>query len=209
MKKLFTKNNKLYLLTDRTISRLSHVQLVRIALSAGVRTIQFREKNMPRKQLYKEVVPIQKLVKKYRATFIINDHVDIAKAVDADGVHLGQEDMPVEEARKVLGKRKVIGISTHSLSQAVRAEKSGADYIGFGPVFQTSTKKAGRPKGIDGLRKIRKRIHIPIVAIGGITWENVNEVLESGADACAIVSGILSGDIKKNIKRFYAAIEGA
>ena len=206
MKKLFSKNNAIYLLTDRTIARLSHVELVRIALSAGIRTIQFREKNMPRNQLYKEAVTIQELVKKYRATLIINDHVDIAKAVDADGVHLGQKDMPVEEARKILGKRKVIGISTHSLSQAVRSEKSGADYIGFGPIFQTSTKEAGRPKGIDGLRNIRKRIHIPIVAIGGITWENVNEVLESGADACAMVSGILSGNIEKNIKRCFEIV---
>lgn len=156
---------------------------------------------MSKKELYKEAVSIKEIVRKYRASLIINDYVDIAKVVDADGVHLGQEDMPLEEARIVLGKRKVIGISTHSLSQAVRAEKSGADYIGFGPIFQTSTKDAGRPKGIDGLRKIRKRVHIPVVAIGGITWENVNEVLESGVDACAIASGILSGDITANVKK--------
>ncbi|KPK00219.1 MAG: hypothetical protein AMK71_08575 [Nitrospira bacterium SG8_35_4] len=202
MRKLFAGNDKLYLLTDTTIARLSHIQIVRKALSAGVRTIQLREKNISKKELYKVAVSIQEIVIKYRAKLIINDYVDIAKAVDADGVHLGQEDMPVEEARKVLGKQKVIGISTHSLAQAVRAERAGADYIGFGPIFQTSTKDAGRPKGINGLRKIRKRILIPVVAIGGITWENVHEVLESGADACAIAAGILSGDIKKNIMKF-------
>jgi thiamine-phosphate pyrophosphorylase len=161
---------------------------------------------MSQKELYKEAVLIKEIVRKYRAALIINDYVDIAKAVDADGVHLGQDDMPVEEARKVLGKRKVIGISTHSLAQAVSAEQSGADYIGFGPVFQTLTKDAGRPKGIDGLMKIRKQIHIPVVAIGGITWENVNEVLESGADACAISAGILRGDIQKNVKKFIDTI---
>jgi len=202
LRKLFAGNDKLYLLTDTTIARLSHIQIVRKALSAGVRTIQLREKNISKKELYKVAVSIQEIVIKYRAKLIINDYVDIAKAVDADGVHLGQEDMPVEEARKVLGKQKVIGISTHSLAQAVRAERAGADYIGFGPIFQTSTKDAGRPKGINGLRKIRKRILIPVVAIGGITWENVHEVLESGADACAIAAGILSGDIKKNIMKF-------
>ena len=206
MKKVFTKNNSLYLLTDRNIAGLPHIQIVRKALKAGVRVIQFREKNMSKKELYKEAVSIREIVGKYRATLIINDYVDIAKAVDAHGVHLGQEDMPVEEARKVLGKRKIIGISTHSVAQAVRAERAGADYIGFGPIFQTSTKDAGRPKGIDSLRKIRKRTHIAVVAIGGITWENVHEVLESGADACAIAAGILSGDIEENIKRFYDAI---
>jgi len=206
LKKVFTKNNSLYLLTDRNIAGLPHIQILRKALKAGVRVIQFREKNMSKKELYKEAVSIREIVGKYRATLIINDYVDIAKAVDAHGVHLGQEDMPVEEARKVLGKRKIIGISTHSVAQAVRAERAGADYIGFGPIFQTSTKDAGRPKGIDSLRKIRKRTHIAVVAIGGITWENVHEVLESGADACAIAAGILSGDIEENIKRFYDAI---
>ena len=209
MKKLFTKNNFLYLITDRNIARLSHMQIVRKALSAGIRTIQLREKNMSKKELYTEAVSIQGIMRKYCATLIINDYVDIAKAVDAAGVHLGQDDMPLEEARKVLGKRKVIGISTHSLAQAVHAEKYGADYIGFGPVFQTSTKDAGRPKAIDGLIKIRKQIHIPVVAIGGITWENAHDVLESGADACAIAAGIQSGDIKRNIKRYYDTLEGA
>lgn len=207
MRKLFAGKANLYLITDRTIARLSHTQIVSTALATGVRTIQFREKNMTGKELYQEAVTIREIVRKYGATLIINDYVDIAKAVDADGVHLGQEDMPVEEARKVLGKAKVIGISTHSLAQAVRAEKGGADYIGFGPLFETSTKDAGRSKGIGGLRKIRKRIRIPVVAIGGITCENVSTVLEAGADACAIVSGILAGDIKTNVKKFMRMIE--
>jgi thiamine-phosphate pyrophosphorylase len=184
LKRLFTKSKFLYLLTDRNIARISHIQVVRKALLAGVRTIQLREKHMSKRELYKEAVAIKELVRKHRAMLIINDYVDIAKAVDADGVHLGQEDMPVEEARLILGKRKVIGISTHSLSQAVRAEKSGANYIGFGPIFQTSTKNAGRPKGIDGLRKIRKHVHIPVVAIGG------------------------SGDIKMNVERFVNTMKG-
>jgi thiamine-phosphate pyrophosphorylase len=204
---LFTKNNFLYLITDRTIAGISHTQIVSTALATGVRTIQFREKHMNGKELYQEAVSIREIVRKYGATLIINDYVDIARAVDADGVHIGQEDMPVEEARKVLGKGKVIGVSTHSLAQAVRAEKAGADYIGFGPVFETSTKDAGGSKGIGGLRKIRKRIRIPVVAIGGITWENVSTVLEAGADACAIVSGILAGDMRTNVEKFMNAMK--
>jgi thiamine-phosphate pyrophosphorylase len=207
LRKLFAGKASLYLITDRTIARLSHTHIVRTALPAGVRIIQLREKNMTRKELYREAVSIREIVRKYGATLIINDYVDIARTIDADGVHLGQEDMPVEEARKVLGKGKVIGVSTHSLAQAIRAEKAGADYIGFGPVFETSTKDAGRSKGIGGLRKIRKRIHIPVVAIGGITWENVNKVMEAGADACAIVSGILAGDIKTNVKKFMNSMK--
>lgn len=124
-------------------------------------------------------------------------------AVGADGVHLGQEDMPIDEARRILGRKKIIGVSTHNLKEALRAQQSGADYIGFGPIFETKTKDAGRPRGVKGLNDIRKHIKkLPIVAIGGITCENINTVLDSGADACAIASGILSGDIKANVRKF-------
>jgi len=132
----------------------------------------------------------------------VNDYIDIALAVNADGVHLGQEDMPVEEARRIMGRKKIIGISTHSLRQAKEAQDRGADYIGFGPMFHTSTKDAGRPKGLKALSRIRQHIKIPIVAIGGITWENINDVLDAGADACAVASGVLSGDIKTNVRMF-------
>jgi thiamine-phosphate diphosphorylase len=115
--------------------------------------------------------------------------------------------MPAGEARAVLGKKKIIGISTHSLKQAIRAQESGVDYIGFGPMFHTGTKDAGHPKGIRALSEIKKHIKIPVVAIGGITWENVNEVLKTGADAVAVASGILSGNIKANTKMFFDSVK--
>ena len=199
-------NNPLYLITNRNISGLTHTQIARRATSAGIKTIQLREKHLPKKDIYKEALTIREITKRDKVIFIINDYIDIALAVDADGVHLGQEDMPLKEARKILGKKKIIGISTHTLRQAIEARDAGADYIGFGPIFHTATKDAGRPKGIKALREIRRHINIHVIAIGGITWDNVNEVLNSGADAAAIASGILSGDIKANLKRFFKAM---
>jgi thiamine-phosphate pyrophosphorylase len=199
----------LYLITDRTTSSLNLTEITQRAVSAGIKTIQLREKNMTKKELYKEALSIRKFTLKHRAAFIINDYVDIALAVNADGVHLGQEDMPIKEARKLLGENKIIGISTHSMKQAVDAQRAGADYIGFGPIFKTTTKDAGKPKGIKSLIEIKKHIKIPVVAIGGITIDNVSEVFKSGADAAAVASGILSGDIKRNIERFYQQIKAA
>lgn len=207
MKNLFTKNRALYLITDRTTSSLNLTEITQRAVRAGIKTIQLREKNMTKKELYKEALSIRKFTLKHRAAFIINNYVDIALAVNADGVHLGQEDMPIREARKLLGGNKIIGISTHSMKQAVDAQRAGADYIGFGPIFKTRTKDAGSPKGIESLIEIKKHIKIPVVAIGGITIDNVSEVFKSGADAVAVASGILSGDIKRNIERFYQQIK--
>ncbi len=202
----FKKDHPLYLITDTTIAGLSHIQIVRMAIKAGIRTIQLREKYLPKKDIYKIAISIREITEKYKVTFIVNDYLDIALAVNADGVHLGQQDMPVEEARIIMGNKKLIGISTHNLNQAIKAQGSGADYIGFGPMFHTVTKDSGHNKGIKVLRKIRKHIDIPIVAIGGITWENVNEVLKAGADATAVVSGILTGNIQMNVEKFMDAI---
>ncbi len=162
---------------------------------------------MSKKAIFDEADIIRKLTLKHKVTFIVNDFIDIAMAVNADGVHLGQEDMPVKEARKIMGRNKIIGISTHNLKQAVDAQESGADYIGFGPMFHTGTKDAGHPKGTKKLREIKKYVKVPIVAIGGITWENVSEVLEAGADAVAVVSGILSGSIRKNTGKFFDSVK--
>ena len=200
------KTAPLYLITDTKIAGLSHIQITRRAIDAGIRVIQLREKNLPPKDIYKAAVSIRDIAMRRNVIFIVNDHVDVALAVNADGVHLGQEDIPVEDARRILGKRKLIGISTHNLKEAIMAQEAGADYIGFGPMFHTTTKDVGNPKGLKALRQVRKLIDIPIVAIGGITWENVNEVLNSGADAAAIASGILTGDIKTNVERFMEGI---
>lgn len=207
MVELFVKERALYLITDRAIPKLTLREIVRQALSAGVRTIQIREKNLSKKELFEEALSLKQIFLKHNALFIINDYVDIALAVNADGVHLGQEDTPIKGARKILGKNKIIGISTHTLKQALEAQREGADYIGFGPIFPTTTKDTGKPKGIDALIEVRNHIKIPIVAIGGITIENALRVLMAGPDAIAVVSGILKGDIKTNIKEFFKIIK--
>lgn len=204
---LFAGGSALYLVTDMTISGLSLKEIVRQAIPAGVKTIQIREKNLSKRELFKEVSPLRTLFSKYRAMFIINDYVDTVLAVNADGVHLGQEDMPIQEARKILGKDKIIGVSTHSLKQALEAERAGADYIGFGPIFRTTTKDAGKPRGINALREIKSYIKIPVVAIGGITLENASDVIGAGADAIGVISGILSGDIRTNTREFLKVIK--
>ena len=193
-------------ITDRSTTDIPYREMVSRVLKAGVRWIQFREKTKPRRRIYEQSAEIRKLTKDANAILIINDHTDIAQAVDADGVHLGQEDLPIEEARKIVGKDRIIGISTHNLEQAVNAEEAGADYIGFGPVFHTTTKAAGTPRGISELRTITEKIHIPVVAIGGINLDNVESVFMNGADAVAVASAILTGDIEKNTAGFLKII---
>jgi len=162
------------------------------ALDAGVTFFQYRNKDGARKGVYETALMLARIARNARACFIVNDHADIAAAVDADGVHLGQDDLPVEFARRLLGKDKLIGISTHSLEQAVAAEAAGADYIGFGPIFPTVTKDAGQTQGIQNLSIIRQTVTLPVIAIGGIKHSNVRDVILSGADGVAVISAILS-----------------
>jgi len=175
------------------------------ALKAGVVCVQYREKEKTRREIFNEAMSLRRLTGEYGASFIVNDHADIALAVNADGVHLGQDDLPLPEARKIMGK-KIIGISTHSLSEAVEASAGGADYIGFGPVFHTATKDAGEPKGVEMLNEIKSRVTIPVIAIGGITIGNLPFVLKAGADGVAMASAILKGDISENVKSFLELI---
>lgn len=193
-------------ITDRKASRLSHEEMVVRALKAGIRWIQFRDKEGSRREIYKESGNLRNITKDFNAVFIVNDHPDIALSVNADGVHLGQDDLPLKEARKIMGDGKLIGVSTHNLEQAVDAERYGADYIGFGPVFDTVTKDAGSPKGIRMLHEMKNRVHIPIVAIGGINLENVKSVFETGTDAVAVASAILCGDVGDNARGFLEII---
>lgn len=197
----------LYLITDRTICNMTHEEIVMAALGAGVRWIQYREKNKSRREIFNEALRLRHMTEEFGARLIVNDHADIAVAVDADGVHLGQANLPLIEARKVM-ENKIIGISTHSMKEAIRAEKEGADYIGFGPVFHTETKDAGVPKGVDALREIKQSIKIPVVAIGGISAENLESVLETGVDAVAVASAILRGNIPKNAEYYINIIKG-
>ena len=190
--------NGLCFITGRKESCLTLKEIVTIVLSSGVRWIQYREKDKSRRDIYREAFILRKLTNEFGAVFIVNDYTDIVLAVNADGVHLGQKDLPLKEARKILGKGKIIGVSTHCAEEAIAAETGGADYIGFGPIFHTETKDAGKPKGITSLREIKKLIKIPVIAIGGINTENLESVIDAGADAVAVSSAIIHGDIADN-----------
>ena len=188
-------------ITDRKYSDLPFYDMINIALRAGVKCIQYREKDLSRREIYSKAVTLRELTRSFDATFIINDHADIALAVGAEGVHLGQDDLPLKEARKIMGGR-IVGISTHNLVQAKEAELGGADYIGFGPVFHTTTKDAGAPKGIDNLRAVKENVSIPVVAIGGISLDNISSVISAGADAVALATAICKGDAAANAEKF-------
>jgi thiamine-phosphate pyrophosphorylase len=189
-------------ITGRKTSQLSCENMALEVLEAGVRWIQYRNKDGSRREIFRESVTLRNITRDFDSMLIINDHADIALAADADGVHLGQDDLPLKEARKIMGRDKIIGISTHSVDEAIDAWRSGADYIGFGPVFHTITKDAGSPKGLSLLGEIRNRVHIPVVAIGGINLNNVRSVFETGVGAIAVSSAILSGKIAENVERF-------
>jgi thiamine-phosphate pyrophosphorylase len=196
-------------ITDRKACRLSCEEMTLKVLRNGVKWVQHRDKEKSRREIYEEAIILRKLTKEFNAVFIVNDHADISLAVNADGVHLGQDDLAIGEARKIIGKDKIIGISTHNLEQAIEAEKEGADYIGFGPVFYTVTKDAGIPKGTEMLQEIKREVRIPVVAIGGINIENIRSVLDTGVDAVAVASAILSGDMENNVKIFMEIIKSS
>lgn len=168
-------------------------------LAGGARLLQLRAKEMHAVDHLELARKIGAACRKYDAIFIINDRADIAMLADADGLHLGQDDMPLDEARKMIGTGKLIGISTHSPEEAHAAAMAGADYIGYGPVFKTGTKKdADAVKGIEGLRAVRSEVSLPIVAIGGINEGNILSVFNAGANAAALISALAgASDIKE------------
>jgi thiamine-phosphate pyrophosphorylase len=191
-----------YFITDAGLSRAGIMADVKNAVRAGVRVVQYRNKTGTTAELYQEAAELRRLCR--NTILLINDRIDIALAIGADGVHLGQEDMPVRDARRLLGKNKIIGCTVHSLKEAKEARRSGADYLGLSPIFATSTKAdAGEPAGVILVRKIKKEIALPLVAIGGITLENISQVIAAGADAiCAISAVITKSDVKKEILKF-------
>ena len=191
-----------YFITDAGLSRAGIMADVKNAVRAGVRVVQYRNKTGTTAELYKEAAELRRLCQ--NTYLLINDRIDIALAVGADGVHLGQEDMPVKEARRLLGKKKIIGLTVHSLKEAKEARKSGADYLGLSPIFATSTKlDAGEPAGVALIRKIKKDISLPLVGIGGITLGNASRVIAAGGDAlCAISAVITKKDVKSEILKF-------
>lgn len=188
---------------------LSNTEIAKQVLAGGAKIVQLRGKDLFSKELLEQAREISDITRKAGAVFIVNDRADIALLSDADGVHLGQDDLPVAAARKILGKSRLIGISTHNLEQALKAEQEGADYIGFGPVFDTTTKAdAEEAKGIDALAELKRRVSIPVVAIGGITLENLREVINRGADCAAVISAIVKADdIEERTKEFAEAFK--
>ena len=204
----------LYAIVDNTLTpHLSHPELAEKVLQGGARIIQLRVKppapasgkpTLSHRELLETAKTIRNLTRHYKASLIINDQADIALAAEADGLHLGQDDLPLSEARRILGENKVIGISTHSLEEAERAWKEGADYIGFGPVFTTETKgESLSPRGAESLKQVVDAIDLPIIAIGGINEKNIGEVIEAGANGAAIISSITTAeDITEKTRLF-------
>jgi len=187
--------------------RLSYIELARAILTAGAPLLQLRVKGEPTGRFAEIARAVNALADEHHALLIINDRPDIAKLIDAAGVHLGQEDIPVAAARRVLGPDKIIGFSTHNLAQAEAAAREGiADYIGFGPIFPTSSKDRPDPvQGIDGLRQVRNRVAVPIVAIGGITATTMPAVLAAGADAVAMIGEIVRApDVGARVRTLLA-----
>ena len=193
-----------YFITDAGLSKAGNISDVRNAVEAGVGAVQYRNKEGTTKELIGEAEKLKHICKAGSALFIVNDRVDVALAVDADGIHIGQDDMPYETARNLLGNEKKIGVTVHNVDEARHAEKSGADYVGASPVFGTTTKAdAGETIGIFLIKEIKKSCKIPIVAIGGINLENAKEAVGAGADAlCAISAVVKKKDVKEEIRKF-------
>ncbi len=195
----------LYLILDPSVAPERELGLVmREAAGAGVRLFQYRDKAAPMKQAYERARLLRAVARELRVTFLVNDRCDLALAVDADGVHLGQDDLPVADARRVLGPSKLIGLSTHNAAQVAVGAKTDVDYLGFGPVFATASKANPDPVvGVEGVRAVRSLTGLPMFAIGGITPARYAEVLRAGADGAAVISAILSApEIAKAVKAF-------
>ena len=186
----------LYLVTDRALSRgRTNAEIVREAVAGGVTCVQLREKNCGTREFLAEARLVQAVLRGMEVPLIINDRVDVALAAGANGVHLGQQDMSIAEARRLAPPGWLIGVSAESAADAVRAEQEGADYIGASPVFATPTKvDHAPPLGLAGLRAIRAAVKIPVVAIGGIHAGNAQEVIRAGADGLAVVSAIVAAE---------------
>jgi thiamine-phosphate pyrophosphorylase len=189
---------KVYPITDTQLSGLSHAEQVAQLIEGGATLIQLRDKDAAPREFYRDAAAALKVARDHRARLIINDRVDIALALKADGVHLGQTDMPAAAARQLLGKEAIIGFSTHNIAQARLALALPVDYIAFGPIFQTSTKQKPDPvTGLDALRELGTiKGSLPIVAIGGITMGNAVETLKSGADSVALIAELVADTAK-------------
>ncbi len=198
-KERLTKDLLLYAVTDRHwLSGRTLFDVVKESLEGGVTFLQLREKNLDEEHFFEEAVELQELAREYNVPFVVNDNVDIALRMDADGVHVGQEDMAAKDVRALIGEDKILGVSAQTVEQAVLAEKQGADYLGVGAVFPTGSKSDAVDVSGETLKAICEAVSIPVIAIGGITEENVAELSGSGIVGIAVISAIYAkDDIKK------------
>ena len=205
------KIGRLCVITDTVIQKkYSHEEIAKMAIKGGADIIQFRDKTMPTSELAETALRIAKLCKKQGILFIVNDRADIALVSNADGVHLGKEDISVKDARKLLGKNKIVGGTAHSLSDAIKAEKAGVDYIGYGHIYHTFSKlKKTKPKGIKELQYVCKKIKIPVIAIGGISVLNASEVMNAKAHGIAVIGSVLqNSDPVKAVAKLRKIVYG-
>lgn len=186
----------IYAITDRAMAGgLTHTEIGGRLMDGGVRVLQVRDKTTPFEELLKDVRQLVRLARRRGVTVIVNDNPYLAREADADGVHVGQTDCPLSIARDIVGRDRLIGLSTHTRLQALRAQQEDADYIGLGPIFRTSTKTMSHlPLGLSTIRWASTSLEIPFVAIGGITAENVPDVMAAGARHCALISALMKGD---------------
>ena len=196
-----------YLITDSNLTKNGIISDVENAIDAGCKIVQYREKNKSTKDMIEEAKKLKQICSA-KATFLINDRIDVSLAVNADGVHIGQEDMDIKTARKLIGYDKIIGLTVHNLEEALMAKNLGIDYIGVAPIFETDTKEdILKPCGVNMIKKIRKNINLPIVAVGGINKLNLKEVINAGADSAASIKPVLnSNDVYNEIKDFIRII---
>jgi thiamine-phosphate pyrophosphorylase len=202
----------LYLVTDRGLARgRAMLDIVRAAVQGGVTCVQLREKTCATREFIEEALAVKEFLRSRGVPLIINDRLDVALAVGADGVHLGQKDMPLAAARAIVTDTMRIGISAESLADAVAAQQGGADYLGVSPIFATPTKTdAAAPLGFAGLQTIRRAVHIPIVGIGGLNRQNAAAVVRCGADGVAVVSAIVAAeDPEQAARELLQAIRSA
>jgi thiamine-phosphate pyrophosphorylase len=187
----------LYVITDEKLGKKrSHLDIAKAAIAGGAEVIQLRDKKASSKKLFQTAIILRKLAQQNKVSLIINDRLDIALAVNGDGVHVGQTDIPAHVTRKLIGPDKILGVSACSVEEALEAEAQGADYLGVGPIFEARGTKtdARAPLGLSLLNLLREKCKIPLVAIGGINQDNVKEVIQAGATAAAIISAIVSSE---------------
>ncbi len=187
----------LYLVTDKSDNVEKFLKTIEESIKGGVSIVQIREKTAETLDFYNLALKVKEITTKYNVPLIINDRVDVALAIDADGVHVGQSDMPCDVTRKLIGKDKILGVSAATISEAKKAQADGADYIGTGAVFPTETKDDAPSITKQDLRKIVESINIPVVAIGGINHENSSELIETGISGLSVVSAIMSAEDPK------------